>query len=59
MSEPTLPPYMMNAIKVAEQIGKIRVDVGKIACKVPLATDYIKKMELHAKIGVKKKKCIC
>lgn len=48
-----------QAVKVAERIGKVHVDVGNTACKVPLATDYIKKIEERNKIGVKKKTCIC
>ncbi|MEH7483381.1 DNA alkylation repair protein [Neobacillus drentensis] len=48
-----------EAIKVAEKIGKVHVNVGQTACKVPLATDYIKKIELRDKIGVKRKTCIC
>ncbi|WHY76771.1 DNA alkylation repair protein [Neobacillus sp. WH10] len=48
-----------EAKKMAEKIGKVHVDVGNTACKVPLATEYIKKIELHDKIGVKKKTCIC
>ncbi|MDQ0198939.1 DNA alkylation repair protein [Neobacillus ginsengisoli] len=48
-----------EAIRVAELIGKVHVDVGKTACKVPLARDYIKKIEQRQKIGVKKKTCIC
>jgi len=47
------------AMQVAEEIGKVHVDVGQTACKVPLATDYIKKIEQRDKIGVKKKTCIC
>lgn len=48
-----------EAVKVAEKIGKVHVNVGQTACKVPNATDYIKKIELRAKIGVKRKTCIC
>lgn len=48
-----------EAKKVAEYIGKVNVDVGMTACKVPLATEYIKKIEDRAKIGAKKKTCIC
>lgn len=44
---------------VAEKIGKVQVDVGNTACKVPLATDYLTKMESKGYIGKKKKKCIC
>ncbi|OZM56305.1 DNA alkylation repair protein [Lottiidibacillus patelloidae] len=44
---------------VAEKIGKVQVDVGNTACKVPLARDYIQKVEARGKVGVKKKTCIC
>ena len=40
-----------EAIKVAEHIGKVHVDVGQTACKVPLATDYIKKLRIKAESG--------
>lgn len=48
-----------EAVKVAEAIGKVHVDVGQTACKVPLATEYIHKVEAAGKLGVKKKTCIC
>lgn len=48
-----------EAKQVAEKIGKVHVDVGQTACKVPLATEYIKKIEDKGKIGAKKKTCIC
>lgn len=48
-----------EAVHVARQIGKVSVDVGNTACKVPLATQYIKKVEDKDKIGVKRKTCIC
>ncbi|WP_075979996.1 DNA alkylation repair protein [Bacillus massilinigeriensis] len=44
---------------VAEQIGKVNVNVGNTACKVPLATDYIKKVEERNRVGVKRKSCVC
>jgi hypothetical protein len=44
---------------VAEKIGKVHVDVGNTACKVPLARDYIQKVEARGKVGEKKKTCIC
>jgi 3-methyladenine DNA glycosylase AlkD len=44
---------------VAEKIGKVHVDVGNTACKVPLARDYIQKVEARGKVGDKKKTCIC
>lgn len=48
-----------EAKQVAEYIGKVHVDVGNTACKVPLATDYIKKVEEKNRIGMKRKTCIC
>lgn len=48
-----------EAVDVAARIGAVRVDMGQTACKVPLATEYIKKIEERGKIGHKKKTCIC
>ena len=48
-----------EAIRVAETIGKVQVNMGNTACKVPLAVPYIKKVEERNKIGVKRKTCIC
>lgn len=45
--------------KVAQAIGKVSVDVGGTACKVPLATQYIKKVEDKGKVGVKRKTARC
>ncbi|MGG1635205.1 DNA alkylation repair protein [Paenibacillus sp. NRS-1760] len=48
-----------EAEAVAAFIGKVHVDVGNTACKVPLASDYIQKTVSLGKAGVKKKTCIC
>jgi 3-methyladenine DNA glycosylase AlkD len=48
-----------EALKTAEIIGKVHVNVGQTACKVPEATDYIKKVVNMGKLGSKKKTCIC
>src|SRR5690606_6210853 len=48
-----------EAKQVAEHIGKVHVDVGNTACKVPLASDYIKKVEAKNRVGMKRKTCIC
>jgi 3-methyladenine DNA glycosylase AlkD len=48
-----------EAKEVAEQIGKVQVDVGNTACKVPVAAAYIKKVEAKDRVGVKRKTCIC
>ena len=51
--EPSLNPA---AREVAIQIGKVEVEMGGTACKVPLATEYIKKVTDMGKMGVKRKK---
>ncbi len=48
-----------EAKHVADYIGKVQVDVGNTACKVPLATEYIKKIEIKNRVGMKRKTCIC
>ncbi|MBJ6364038.1 DNA alkylation repair protein [Paenibacillus sp. GCM10012307] len=48
-----------RAKETAVQIGKVHVDVGQTACKVPLAVDYIEKVEQRGNVGKKRKTCIC
>ena len=36
------------AIKTGEKVGPVSVDMGKTACKVPYAPDYIKKVQKRA-----------
>ena len=45
--------------EVAKKIGKVTVDVGGTACKVPLANDYIDKVIAKGRIGVKRKTARC
>jgi 3-methyladenine DNA glycosylase AlkD len=54
-----IPELLEEAKGVAEHIGKVHVDVGNTACKVPLATDYIKKVQGMDRVGLKRKTCIC
>ncbi|WP_088070971.1 DNA alkylation repair protein [Gottfriedia luciferensis] len=54
-----VPSLTVEAMMVGQKIGKVNVEVGNTACKVPLVTDYIEKVEARGKIGVKKKTCIC
>jgi 3-methyladenine DNA glycosylase AlkD len=44
---------------VAKKIGKVIVDVGGTACKVPLANDHIDKVIAKGRIGVKRKTARC
>lgn len=48
-----------KSIKVAENIGKVSVDVGGTACKVPLASTYIEKIISKDRIGKKRKSARC
>ncbi|MBB6693757.1 DNA alkylation repair protein [Cohnella xylanilytica] len=48
-----------EALEAARAIGKVDVDMGGTACKVPLAEDYIAKIKAAGKLGAKKKTCIC
>lgn len=52
-------PLHDEAMQVAANIGKVSVDMGNTACKIPLATEYIAKVEARGKLGVKRKTCIC
>jgi 3-methyladenine DNA glycosylase AlkD len=52
-------PLFEAATEVANEIGKVHVDVGQTACKVPLASEYIHKVESMGRVGTKKKTCIC
>ncbi|WDV96413.1 DNA alkylation repair protein [Brevibacillus parabrevis] len=54
-----VPALHAEAVEVAEAIGKVHVDVGNTACKVPLATAYIEKIVARGAIGKKRKTCIC
>ena len=47
------------ALKVAEKIGAVKVDLGKTECKVPSAPDYIRKMIDKGQLGKKKKTLKC
>ncbi|RBP90078.1 hypothetical protein DFO70_110184 [Cytobacillus firmus] len=50
---------IVEAKNVAEHIGKVHVDVGNSVCKIPLAKEYIEKVESKDRVGVKRKTCIC
>lgn len=48
-----------KATQVAQVIGKVQVDVGGTACKVPLASTYIQKMVDKGYVGRKRNKARC
>ena len=52
-------PLLKQAKATARRVGEVSVDVGETACKVPLATDYIAKVESMGRTGQKKKTIRC
>ena len=48
-------PLKEKAIETAKAYGKVSVDMGGTACKVPDAVEYIAKVHASGKPGVKKK----
>lgn len=52
-------PLTDKAIAIAKQIGKVTVDMGDTACKVPLATEYIAKVAKMKRIGRKRSTARC
>lgn len=48
-----------KAQEIAQQIGKVQVEMGGTACKVPLATTYIQKVMDKDRVGKKRKKARC
>src|SRR5271168_1268854 len=48
-------PLAKQAKAAARQIGDVSVDVGDTACKVPVASAYIEKIEAAGRAGKKKK----
>jgi len=47
------------ALQTAAQYGKVSVDMGDTACKVPSAVEYIKKVQDRGSIGKKRKTVKC
>ncbi|MDN5200309.1 DNA alkylation repair protein [Fulvivirgaceae bacterium BMA10] len=54
-----IPALTEKALKVGKNVGKVNVDVGGTACKVPLASEYIKKVQDKGRIGKKRKMARC
>lgn len=52
-------PLLKAAKAAAKTIGAVDVDMGDTACKVPLATDYIAKIEKMGRVGKKRKTIKC
>ena len=52
-------PLSALAKKTAQKLGAVEVDMGDTACKIPLATEYIAKVEAMGRVGQKKKTIRC
>ena len=52
-------PLTANAVAVATKVGKVNVEMGGTACKVPNALEYIEKMHQRGGLGKKKKTVRC
>lgn len=52
-------PLSDAAAEAAEKIGKVSVDMGDTACKVPYAPDYIAKARARGNVGKKRKTAKC
>ncbi len=55
----SVKPLLAKAKATAKSIGAVEVDMGKTACKVPPALDYIQKVESMGKLGAKRKTIKC
>jgi 3-methyladenine DNA glycosylase AlkD len=52
-------PLLSRAKAIAKAVGKVEVDMGGTACKVPDALSYIEKIEKKGRVGRKRKTAIC
>ena len=52
-------PLSRKAKAVAKKLGKVEVDMNGTSCKVPLATEYIQKVEKAGRLGKKRKTVKC
>ena len=52
-------PLLRQAKRAARALGTISVDMGETGCKVPVATDYIQKVEAMGRVGKKRKSFRC
>lgn len=54
-----VPALMDEAIRIAQNVGLISVNMNGTACKVPFAPDYILKVQSKGKLGIKRKTMKC
>jgi 3-methyladenine DNA glycosylase AlkD len=74
-TQPNRVPYVMNgfviaigsyvsaltdlAVRTGEKIGRVKVEMGGTACKVPYAPEYIQKVQQRGAVGKKRKTAKC
>jgi len=54
-----IKPLLEKSKLIAKMIGKVDVEMGGTSCKVPLAIDYINKIESKDRVGKKRKTSFC
>ena len=52
-------PLTKHAKSTAKKIGRVEIDSGDTSCKVPVALDYINRMEAKGVIGKKRRSTKC
>ncbi len=52
-------PLLAKAKAAAKKIGVVAIDMGDTSCKVPVATEYITKIEAMSRVGQKRKSAKC
>ena len=52
-------PLTKKALEIAGKLGKVEVSMGDTACKIPVATDYIKKIIASGRHGKKRANVKC
>jgi len=52
-------PLSAKAKTVAKALGEVEVDMGDTSCQVPVALDYIEKVERMGRVGKKRKRAAC
>jgi 3-methyladenine DNA glycosylase AlkD len=54
-----IPSLSDTAVKLAEKIGKVNVNMGETVCKTPWAPEYVEKMKKRGSLEKKKKMVKC
>ena len=52
-------PLTASALRVAESIGAVSVDMGETACQVPSAPEYLRKVIARGAVGKKRRTARC